>query len=484
MAPMTIRPSLWRSWARDARLPRRTVRLRLTAVYGCLFLVSGASLLAITYVFVRSSIDGACIYTTAKGVDEKACAVGSGALPGPASGAGAGNLTTGARSGYSITYHQRTPSSTPAGSSRSRHERSVAAPRTSLASKGVQQEAAQLQQLADKLTARELHSLLTESGIALALMSIVAVVLGWLMAGRVLRPLRTITAKAQKISATNLHERLALEGPDDELKDLGDTFDDLLGRLESSFVAQRQFVANASHELRTPLARQRALAQVALEDPAASVGSLRAAHERILVSNAQQEQLIDALLTLSRAQVTSAASERFDLAALARDLLVVKTAEAELRGLHVDVVLAAAPVAGDPRLVERLMVNLFDNAIRHNVPGGGIEVVTGTRADASFLSVANDGPLVPAGEVERLFEPFERLAPERTVGNEGFGLGLSIVRAVATLHGADVTAGPRARGGLAIEVRIPAGTTGSGGPPPRRPDPVGDRPALSVEGAG
>jgi signal transduction histidine kinase len=273
-----------------------------------------------------------------------------------------------------------------------------------------------------------------------------------LIAGRVLRPLRTIAAATREISATNLHQRLALDGPNDELRELGNTIDGLLERLEGSFRSQRQFVANASHELRTPLARQRTLAQVALSDPGASESSLRAAHERILVSGVQQEQLLDALLTLTRVHAGSERREWFDLATLTRELLAVKVAEAELRGVQVDVVLASAPVQADRRLVELMLVNLFDNAIRYNIPDGGIAVATGWTNEHAFVSIANDGPVIRPKEIDRLFEPFQRLGAERTNQGDGFGLGLCIVEAVAEAQGAVLSTQALQSGGLSIHV--------------------------------
>jgi signal transduction histidine kinase len=201
-----------------------------------------------------------------------------------------------------------------------------------------------------------------------------------MVAGRALRKLRAITTAVQQISATNLHERLALTGPDDELKELGDTFDALVGRLEASFAAQRRFVANASHELRTPLARQRTVGQVALADPDASIESLQAAHERVLAAGAQQEQLIEALLTLARGQAGVDRNEPFDLATLAERVVASRRAEAQYRDLAVYVDVEPAPGSGDPRLVERLVTNLVDNALRHNIVGGCVVVRTRTRA--------------------------------------------------------------------------------------------------------
>ena len=229
-----------------------------------------------------------------------------------------------------------------------------------------------------------LHELLTRSLLALGLTAVLAVALGWLIAGRVLQPLRRITATVREISAARLSERLALSGPRDELSELADTFDGLLARLEASFEAQRQFIANASHELRTPLARQRVISQVALASADATTDTLRAAHERVLASGAEQQQLLDALLTLSRGQAGLNQREPFDLAALARQALAARSGEALARELTLHMTLDPAATAGSPRLAERLVANLVDNALRHNEPGGRVEV--GTRWPAAAPS--------------------------------------------------------------------------------------------------
>jgi signal transduction histidine kinase len=290
-----------------------------------------------------------------------------------------------------------------------------------------------------------LHELLVQSAIALAIMMVLALALGWWVAGRILRRLKTVTTTARNISATNLHSRLALAGPDDELKELSDTFDELLGRLESSFQAQRQFVANASHELRTPLARQRAIGQVALDDPDATVSSLREAHERVIAAGVQQEQLIEAMLTLTRGHAGIDVRHPFDLGEVTGEVVATRRPE------HVTIrtAISACTVSGHRALAERLVVNLVDNAIRHNVIGGTVDV----SCRAGMLTVTNTGPVVPQEEVERLFQPFQRLGPART--GEGLGLGLSIVRAVATAHDAAVSATARPAGGLVITVTFP-----------------------------
>ena len=304
--------------------------------------------------------------------------------------------------------------------------------------------------------AADSHELLVNSGIALAIVAVLALLAGWLVAGRMLRPIRTITRTARRISSTSLHERLALDGPQDELKELGDTLDDLFGRLDAAFEAQRQFVANASHELRAPLTRQRALIQVALADPDANLASLRAAHERVLASEQHLEQMIDALLTLTRGQAGLERREHLDLAALASKALLARESEAAGRDLDVRATLAPAPTAGDPRLVERLIANLLDNAIRHNIPQGHVEITTGTRDRHAFLTVTNSGPTIPPEEMPRLLQPFQRLHGTRTTHGSGNGLGLAIVDAIAAAHRATLTAQPRPDGGLTVEVTFPS----------------------------
>jgi signal transduction histidine kinase len=272
----------------------------------------------------------------------------------------------------------------------------------------------------------------------------------------VLRPLRTITATARNISATNLHERLALSGPADELKELGDTFDDLLTRLEQFIASQRQFVANASHELRTPLALQRTAIQLALADPDATIDSLRAAHERVLASGAQQERLIEALLTLTRGQAGLTKREPFNLAILAEHVILARQTRARERSIEIRSVLASAPMTGDPRLAERLVANLADNALAYNSVPGRIDIMTGRRGDAAFVSITNTGPVIDAGDADRLTRPFERLATERTGHAEGSGLGLSIVQAIVNAHAGSLTLRPRPGGGLTVEAAFPS----------------------------
>jgi signal transduction histidine kinase len=300
--------------------------------------------------------------------------------------------------------------------------------------------------------AADLHQLLIQSGIALAIMAAAALLLGWLTAGRILRPLRAITAATRRISDRNLHERLALAGPRGELTDLADTIDSLLARLDAAFGSQRRFVANTSHELRTPLMLTQTLLQVALADPAISLGSLRAACQEVLAACKEQGRLIQALFTLARSQRGLDHREPLDLADITRQVLHARQQEATIRGLRVDAALGPAPAAGDPSLAEILISNLLDNAIRHNVPGGHIQVTTGTHDNQATLTVANTGPHVPADQARRLLEPFQRLDRKRGHDHEGLGLGLSIVAAIADAHDATLSVRPRPAGGLAIEV--------------------------------
>ncbi len=392
------------------RLPRPTIRLRLTLLYGALFLLTGAVLLGLMDVVSA---------TTALAVHVAASRQVSVTFGSPFGGGG------------SNTYVA------PFGGS-----------------------SADLPAVVNAVVAgqyaAEQHLHLVLSLVALVILSLASVLIGWFVAGRVLRPLRTMTKAARAISSTNLELRLAPTGPDDELKDLGETFDDLLDRLERSFEAQRQFVANASHELRTPLARQRALVQYALGDPDPTLDGWRAAFERVLVAEEQQDQLLEALFMLARGERGLERRVPVDLAEVAEAALRARGQDIEGRGLHVDARLEHAVVPGDPRLLERLAANLLDNATYYNVPGGQIEVATEVRHGRAILRVANTGPSIPAADVDQLFEPFRRLQPDRTTHAEGWGLGLSIVRAVATAHGGTVRARAREAGGLEVEVSLPA----------------------------
>lgn len=386
---------------------RPTIRLRLTLVYGGMFLAAGALLLAVNYALVQRSL-----YRETGPVGIR---VGPG-VSGPDAGA--------------IDFVRPAP-----------------APGPLIVSTGQPLDDV-LRRFEDELREKALHELVVQSSLALGLMALASVGAGWLLAGRVLRPIQDMTATARRLSDTNLHERLALQGPDDELKELADTFDGMLGRLEASFESQRRFVANASHELRTPLAIQRAVVDVALADPDTGPEELRAMATSVRDAVDRSESLIDGLLVLARSQQGAGTTEPVDLADVAGRALDQAEPEIAGAGLSVRRDLQPAVVTGNPVLLERLAANLVQNAVRHNVAGGWLEVVT----SANTLTVHNGGPPIPPEEVAGLFDPFRRLAPDRVGANRGHGLGLSIVRAVADAHHATVRAEARAAGGLSVTV--------------------------------
>jgi len=309
--------------------------------------------------------------------------------------------------------------------------------------------------IADHQHGLDLHALLIFSAIGLAVMVVVSLALGWVIAGRALRPLRTMVSTAQAISASNLSSRIGPASPYLEFRELGATLDDLFARLEAAFQSQRHFVANASHELRTPLTAERALLQVALADPDQNAETLRAACEQVLALGAAQEHLIDSLLTLASSEQGVERWEPLDLAVIADEVILVRQGEAERRDVRIDDALAGAPTTGDPRLVESLIANLIDNAIRHNIAGGQVEVGTSLSEHGAGITVRNTGPAIPPQDIDRLFIPFQRLNAVRTRHADGHGLGLAIVRAIATAHGALLTAKPGESGGLDVTVTFP-----------------------------
>jgi signal transduction histidine kinase len=298
------------------------------------------------------------------------------------------------------------------------------------------------------------HQLLAGSAVALALLIPIAVAAGWLVAGRFLAPLRAIAATATAISAGNLHQRLNLGEPADELTDLGYILDDLFARLEASFDAQRHFVANASHELRTPLAGLRTLLEVTLADPDADAGTLRSACREALALGEHQERLVQALLTLATSERGVTRRNTLDLAQAAAEVLASRRDQAADKGIDLAGHLTPAVTAGDPGLIESLITNLIDNAIRHNHPGGHVQVTTQTSGTQATLTVTNAGPVIPGDQIQRLFQPFQTLAPDRNGRRDGYGIGLAIVSAITHAHHATLTASPRPEGGLSVTVRF------------------------------
>jgi signal transduction histidine kinase len=389
---------------------RPTIRVRLTLLYAGTFFLAGAALVALMYLFLGQALDR--------------------------------QLTT--RLG--ITQHLPDQAASQPGSPQPNH--------------ALQEDLrAQFQRDRDDT----LDAMLIASLVALGIVGIAAGGLGWLLAGRALQPLQQITATARRVADGSLHERIAFHGPPDEVKDLADTFDAMLERLDRAFDSQRRFVANASHELRTPLAINRTLIEVALDNPQASQ-SLRQLGGTLLAVNQRHERLIDGLLTLASSQQRITDPIPVDLAEIARHLTTEARDAAHTRGLDLHTDLRPAPVSGDSVLLERLAQNLLDNAIRYNLPEHGqISVATDTIDGHAYLTVENTGPPVPAYELPSLFEPFRRLpASERladattTSTGRGAGLGLSIVRSVARAHGGDVHARAREGGGLTVQARLPA----------------------------
>ncbi|MFC0036923.1 sensor histidine kinase [Actinomadura rayongensis] len=402
--------------AKTALLRHWTMRARLTALYAGTFLLAGGLLLGVTYVLVQQRLD------RQSGVSERERAA---LLKNPMfQRAAATRLTM--PDGRAVTLSEV---------------------------------AASLEAQQERYRRETMTSLLTQGGVALAGTGLIGTVFGWLLAGRGLRPVHRITETARRIAAgadRGLHERIGLNGPPDEIKKLADTFDLMLERLDRSFDGQRRFIAGASHEMRTPLAVNRALIEVAVTRPGVSADA-RELGATLLEINTRHERLIDGLLVLADARNEPAELSPVDLAELAGSVLADATDDAGRRDVEVQPGdLRAAPVTGDPYLLERLVQNLAENAVRHNRPGGTITARTATDGDRAVLEISNTGPVVHGHQTETLFQPFRRLGDRRTGGDRGFGLGLSIVRAIAGSHGGTATATPRAGGGLTVTVTLPA----------------------------
>jgi signal transduction histidine kinase len=300
------------------------------------------------------------------------------------------------------------------------------------------------------------ESLLTWGCVGLLTLALASACVGWLLAGRLLRPVRAVTDTARRVADRNLHERIGLTGPTDELKELADTFDSMVERLERSFDGQRRFIANASHELRTPLTTARALVEVAVAAKTSSQ-DIRRLGDRLLIVIAGQERLLDGLLALAHSETTIDRNTRIDLAELAADAAHTHVDAARAAGIELRTALSPAPLYGDPVLLGRVVHNLVDNAVRYNVrEHGWVTIHSGTNRDgATTFSVTNSGPVIEVTEMDFLFEPFRRLRYDRTQQPRGSGLGLSIVRAVVRAHHGTVRAHPRKDGGLAMHVTMP-----------------------------
>jgi signal transduction histidine kinase len=426
-------------------LSRLSIKTRLALVYGGAFFCMGLGLIAISYAIVDHSLSPAA---TGRSVARFVAIQG-----------GTFGLPDDSLPGITVAT---VPPPAVSGGVVSGGVDSVADPRSavSVLNPGALPDAGsvgmKLQSLLTDVRVQTLRSLLLTWAGLTGLMALGAGLFGWLLAARMLKPLRDITGAARRLSAENLHERIKLEGPRDELKELADTFDSMLGRLDAAFSSQRRFVANASHELRTPLAIMRAQIDVALSDPAVTRTELIATSHVVHDAVDRCERLMDGLLVLARSDRGLDAAEPVDLAeAAARAMDQVSDAAAE-RGIQLRSALKPAAVRGDQSLLDRMVANLLENAVAYNLPSGWVEVWTSNGSDRARLRVANSGPRVPPEQVTSLFEPFRRLSRDRTGSGRGAGLGLSIVRSVARAHGGEARARPRTSGGLMVEVELPA----------------------------
>ncbi|MEU4981851.1 HAMP domain-containing sensor histidine kinase [Streptomyces sp. NPDC021969] len=386
---------------------RPTIRIRLTLLYGGMFLIAGILLLSIIYLLAAQAVrtGNEPLYKIVDFTDLK---VSSSTCPVVDNG------------GLSLSDFNAAISDC------MDHQRKVA-----------------------------LDNLLSRSLLALLGLAVIAFAFGYAMAGRVLSPLGRITRTARAVAGSDLSRRIELDGPDDELKELADTFDDMLERLQRAFTAQQRFVGNASHELRTPLAINRTLLEVHLSDPGAPV-ELQQLGKTLLATNERSELLVEGLLLLARSDNQIVERKPVDLAEVAGQAVDQVHAEAESKGVEIRGTRDAAVVQGNGVLLERIALNLVQNAVRYNVAEQGwVEVTTALEGGQAVLVVTNTGPVVPAYEVDNLFEPFRRLRTERTGSDKGVGLGLSIARSVARAHGGHISAQPREGGGLVMRVTLP-----------------------------
>ncbi|MFE0325475.1 sensor histidine kinase [Streptomyces sp. NPDC003753] len=390
------RPELPFPWLRP------TIRIRLTLLYGGMFLIAGILLLSIIYLFAAHALN-----------------VGS-ELP--------FKILQGQVASDTCNLPQQTSAS-------------------------VLNDA--LDACVNEQRQHALDNLLSQSLLALLGLAVIAFAFGYAMAGRVLSPLGRITRTARAVAGSDLSRRIELDGPDDELKELADTFDDMLERLQRAFMAQQRFVGNASHELRTPLAINRTLLEVHLSDPGAPA-ELQQLGKTLLATNERSEQLVEGLLLLARSDNQIVERKPVDIAEVASQAIDQVHAEAEAKGVEIRGERAPVVVQGNGVLLERIALNLVQNAVRYNIPESGwVEVTTQAQHGQAVLVVSNTGPVVPAYEIDNLFEPFTRLRTERTGSDKGVGLGLSIARSVARAHGGHISAQPREGGGLVMRVTLP-----------------------------
>jgi signal transduction histidine kinase len=429
----------WRVLLRPVRRfwPQK-VRTRLTLIYAALFFAAGSALLALTYGLLASSLP----------------------TQPPAS------ATVSSQEVSALTHECKSAGLALKGS----HQAPVPKKQPSACRQAETDYYAGTAAGMQAQRQKALGSLLRFSLIGLGIMTVTSGGLGWYMSGRVLRPVRVITTTARRASEQHLGERLALTGARDELKELADTFDDMLGRLDAAFAAQRRFVANASHELRTPLTVMRTAVDVTLAKPSPTARQLTDMAVRVRHSIDKADSMIEALLTLAVSDQGNFTAEFTDLATLAEDAIDAAAPGIERLSLKIDAKLDPAETTGDPQLLERMVSNLVDNAVQHNEPGGWVRLRTGSSDAAIYLEIANSGPFVPDDAVPSLFEPFRRLEA-RAGSRDGAGLGLSIARSIATAHRTTVTARSQPAGGLDISVVIPRCPAMD--PPPSASPPTG-----------
>ncbi len=404
--------------------PRRSVRLRLAGLLTILFVLLGGALLGVSYALVRSNLT----VDHDKLAERAAERLGFEPGPGPSDD----------RTHRDVREALR------------RAANGDDLPRNLLEAVSDRQRfVAEIEAAQDELADEALRELTLRYLAIMAAMALLSGALGWFVSGRVLRPMSEITATARRVSQESLHERIALDGPDDELKQLADTFDSMLARLEAAFERQAAFVSNASHELRTPLSVIRAEAEITLSDEGEDPEALRRSLAVVREAGERSEQLIDALLALARADDGAHPRVEIELRDIVEDLVD----ETDLGGLRLEVDLRPAPVVGDPRLLRAMAANLVDNAVRHNTADGWIEIRTGPTGRRARLAISNSGAAITRAEAASLTEPFHRLAPART--GKGLGLGLSIAASVVRAHGGDLAIDPLDGGGLSVRVDLP-----------------------------
>lgn len=432
---MTAREQASDSSAGGSSSRRRglTIRLKLTLWYGGLFLAAGVLLIAINYFMVRDSLAVAPEKARAAVAEQFGIPAELLEVNFPSDRLGIG-FQFGEARGQARSDHVELYVETADGVF-------VSVPQL-------------LRQAQLELKNEALRQLWTRSLLALAIITVLAFGLAWLVAGRMLKPLHAITSTARRLSSSNLHERIALKGPRDELKELADTFDEMLARLDAAFQAQKDFVANASHELRTPLTIIRTEIDVALSNPDPDPEELREMGAAVAEAVERSERLIDSLLVLAKAESAPSMSE-VDLAEIAQQEVERVAPQAESLALRLELDLHPAPVRGDPELLARMAGNLVENAVRHNFEDGWFAVKTGVQEENAVLEVANTGSVIPPEELDRLFDRFYRPDRSRSRKTGGFGLGLSIVKSVVTAHGGTVKLEPLEGGGLRAVVTLP-----------------------------